>query len=279
MPTESVSEMKDNQKITVDKRTMPGYVLVNMELNEDSWKLVKGTPGVTGFVGASNEPVPLTQMEVDRILKKEVAVVDRPPARDVHDRRVGQGRLRAALGLLRRDLRNQRGCRPPQGAGINLWPRNAGRGRLRPGQEALAMAKKVLTTIKLQALGGAASPAPPVGPALGQHGINIMEFCKAFNAQTQQDAGTVIPVVITVYEDRSFTFVTKTPPAADLIRKAIGLDKGSAEPHRNKVGTITQAQLREIATMKLADLNANDVDAAAKIIAGTARSMGVEVVG
>jgi large subunit ribosomal protein L11 len=141
------------------------------------------------------------------------------------------------------------------------------------------MAKKVLTTIKLQALGGAASPAPPVGPALGQHGINIMEFCKAFNAQTQQDAGTVIPVVITVYEDRSFTFVTKTPPAADLIRKAIGLDKGSAEPHRNKVGKITQAQLREIATMKLADLNANDVDAAAKIIAGTARSMGVEVVG
>jgi large subunit ribosomal protein L11 len=141
------------------------------------------------------------------------------------------------------------------------------------------MAKKVLTTIKLQALGGAASPAPPVGPALGQHGINIMEFCKAFNAQTQQDAGTVIPVVITVYEDRSFTFVTKTPPAADLIRKAIGLEKGSAEPHRDKVGKITQAQLREIATTKLADLNANDVDAAAKIIAGTARSMGVEVVG
>jgi large subunit ribosomal protein L11 len=141
------------------------------------------------------------------------------------------------------------------------------------------MAKKVLTTIKLQALGGAASPAPPVGPALGQHGINIMEFCKAFNAQTQQDAGTVIPVVITVYEDRSFTFVTKTPPAADLIRKAIGLEKGSAEPQRNKVGTITQAQLREIAATKLADLNANDVDAAAKIIAGTARSMGVDVVG
>ena len=106
-----------------------------------------------------------------------------------------------------------------------------------------------------------------------------MEFCKAFNAQTQQDAGTVIPVVITVYEDRSFTFVTRTPPAADLIRKAIGLEKGSAEPQRNKVGTITQAQLREIAATKLADLNANDVDAAAKIIAGTARSMGVDVVG
>jgi large subunit ribosomal protein L11 len=139
------------------------------------------------------------------------------------------------------------------------------------------MAKKVLTTIKLQAMGGAASPAPPVGPALGQHGINIMEFCKAFNAQTQGDAGTVIPVVITVYEDRSFTFVTKTPPAADLIRKAIGLDKGSAEPHRNKVGRISQAQLRTIAELKMADLNANDLDAASKIIAGTARSMGVEV--
>ena len=140
------------------------------------------------------------------------------------------------------------------------------------------MAKKVLTTIKLQAVGGAASPAPPVGPALGQHGINIMEFVKAFNAQTAQDAGTVIPVVITVYEDRSFTFITKTPPAADLIRKAIGIEKGSAEPHRAKVGRITQAQLREIAQTKLADLNARDLDAAAKIIAGTARSMGVEVV-
>ena len=140
------------------------------------------------------------------------------------------------------------------------------------------MAKKVLTTIKLQAVGGAASPAPPVGPALGQHGINIMEFCKAFNAQTQSDAGTVIPVVITVYEDRSFTFITKSPPAAVLIKQAISLDKGSAEPHRDKVGKITQDQLRQIAEKKMKDLNANDIEAAAKIIAGTARSMGVEVV-
>ncbi|MGI9098755.1 MAG: 50S ribosomal protein L11 [Solirubrobacteraceae bacterium] len=140
------------------------------------------------------------------------------------------------------------------------------------------MAKKVLTQIKLQAVGGQASPAPPVGPALGQHGINIMEFCKAFNAQTQGDAGTTIPVVITVYEDRSFTFVTKTPPAAVLIKQASGLDKGSGEPHRVKVGTITQAQLREIAERKLDDLNAHDLDQASKIIAGTARSMGVDVV-
>jgi large subunit ribosomal protein L11 len=140
------------------------------------------------------------------------------------------------------------------------------------------MAKKVLTTIKLQAPGGQATPAPPVGPALGQHGINIMEFCKAFNAQTQNDAGTVIPAVITVYEDRSFTFVTKSPPAAVLIKQAVGVDKGSGEPNREKVAKISQDQLRQIAERKLPDLNANDVDQAAKIIAGTARSMGVDVV-
>jgi large subunit ribosomal protein L11 len=140
------------------------------------------------------------------------------------------------------------------------------------------MAKKVLTKIKLQAVGGQASPAPPVGPALGQHGVNIMEFVKSFNAQTQSDLGTVIPVEITVYEDRSFTFVTKSPPAAILIKQALSLEKGSAEPNRTKVGQITQAQLREIAEKKMNDLNANDLDQAAKIIAGTARSMGVEVI-
>ena len=139
------------------------------------------------------------------------------------------------------------------------------------------MAKKVLTTIKLQAVGGQASPAPPVGPALGQHGVNIMEFVKAFNAQTSDSMGTVVPVEITVYEDRSFTFVTKTPPAAVLIKQAIGIDKGSGEPNKDKVGTISQDQIRAIAEKKLPDLNAHDVDQAAKIIAGTARSMGVEV--
>src|SRR4051795_1794479 len=139
------------------------------------------------------------------------------------------------------------------------------------------MARKVLTEIKLQVPAGAANPAPPVGPALGQHGVNIMEFCKAFNAQTQNENGTIIPVVITVFEDRSFTFITKTPPAAVLIKQAIGIEKGSGEPNRTKVGTITRAQVREIAERKMADLNANDVDQAAKIIEGTARSMGVTV--
>jgi large subunit ribosomal protein L11 len=131
--------------------------------------------------------------------------------------------------------------------------------------------------IKLQIPAAAANPAPPVGPALGQHGVNIMEFCKAFNAQTQGDAGTIIPVEITVFEDRSFTFITKTPPAAVLIKQAIGIEKGSGEPHREKVGTITSAQVRQIAETKLPDLNAHDVDQAMKIIEGTARSMGVDV--
>ena len=139
------------------------------------------------------------------------------------------------------------------------------------------MAKKVLTVIKLQIPGGQANPAPPVGPALGQHGVNIMEFCKAFNAETAQAGGRITPVEITVFEDRSFTFITKTPPAAVLIKEALGLEKGSAEPHRTKVGSITEAQLRKIAEAKMQDLNANDVEQAAKIIAGTARSMGVDV--
>jgi large subunit ribosomal protein L11 len=139
------------------------------------------------------------------------------------------------------------------------------------------MAKKVIAEIKLQIPAGAANPAPPVGPALGQHGVNIMEFCKAFNAQTQQDAGTIIPVEITVYEDRSFTFITKTPPAAVLIKEALNLEKGSAEPNRDKVGRLRKEQVRQIAETKMPDLNARDIEAAMLVVAGTARSMGVEV--
>ncbi|MHB1464906.1 MAG: 50S ribosomal protein L11 [Thermoleophilia bacterium] len=141
------------------------------------------------------------------------------------------------------------------------------------------MAKKVMTIIKLQIPAGQANPAPPVGPALGQHGVNIMDFCKAFNAQTQQEGNTIIPVEITVYEDRSFTFITKTPPAAVLLKQAAGIEKGSGEPHKEKVATVPVAKVREIAELKMKDLNANDVDAAMKIIAGTARSMGIEVQG
>jgi len=140
------------------------------------------------------------------------------------------------------------------------------------------VAKKVLALIKLQIPAGQANPAPPVGPALGQHSVNIMEFCKAFNARTAQQAGLIIPVVITVFADRSFTFITKTPPAAVLLKKAAGLEKGSAEPNRTKVGKVTREQCREIARTKLPDLNATDLESAANMIAGTARSMGLEVV-
>lgn len=140
------------------------------------------------------------------------------------------------------------------------------------------MAKKIQAYIKLQVPAGQANPSPPVGPALGQHGVNIMEFCKTFNARTQDKQGLIIPAVITIYADRTFTFELKTPPAAVLLRRAARIEKGSGEPNRTKVGTVTRAQVREIAEMKMPDLTANDVDAAMKIIAGTARSMGLDVV-
>jgi len=139
------------------------------------------------------------------------------------------------------------------------------------------MAKKLKATIKLQIPAGEANPAPPVGPALGQHGVNIMEFCKVFNSQTESQKGTIIPVIISVYEDKSFTFITKTPPAATLIKKSLNLEKGSGEPNKNKVGVLSQKQLEEIAKIKLGDLNANNIEGAKRIIEGTARSMGVEI--
>jgi large subunit ribosomal protein L11 len=139
------------------------------------------------------------------------------------------------------------------------------------------MAKKILTVIKLQIRGGQANPAPPVGPALGQHGLNISEFCQKFNEKTKDKMGDVVPVEITVYSDRSYTFITKTPPAAELIKKYAKIEKGSGKPLTNKVGSITETELREIAKVKLPDLNARDIEAAAKIIAGTARQMGVEI--
>jgi large subunit ribosomal protein L11 len=140
------------------------------------------------------------------------------------------------------------------------------------------MAKEVVTNVKLQIPAGKANPAPPVGPALGQHGVNIMEFCKAFNAQTQGQGETVIPVVVTIYTDRSFTFITKTPPASELLKKAAGIIKGSGTPNKDKVGKVSSAQIKEIAKTKLPDLNTTDLESAIKIVEGTARSMGIEVI-
>ncbi len=141
------------------------------------------------------------------------------------------------------------------------------------------MAKKVMAVVKLQCPAGKATPAPPVGPALGQHGVNIMEFCKAFNARTQSQDGMIIPAVVTIYQDRSFTFITKTPPAPVLLLKAAKIEKGSGEPNRNKVGKVTRAQVEEIAKIKMPDLTAADMEAAVRTIAGTARSMGIEIEG
>jgi len=154
---------------------------------------------------------------------------------------------------------------PAKGAPAKGAPAKGGKG------------KKVVTTVKLQIPGGNATPAPPVGPALGQHGVNIMEFCKQFNARTQSQAGIVTPVLLTVYSDRSFDFITKTPPAAVLLKQAAGLAKGSGVPNKNKVGKVTMSQVRKIAESKLPDLNAVDIDAAARMVAGTARSMGIVV--
>ena len=178
VPTEQISEMKDGQKVQSEKRTMPGYVLVNMEMTDDAWGLVKNTPGVTGFVGSRNKPIPLSKVEVDRLLHRETA--ERPRTRAQFS--IGES-VKVISGparrLLRRDRRDQRGRRQAQGPGLDLRAGDARRGQLRPGQEDLGfrnMAKKVLTQIKLQIPAGAANPAPPVGPALGQHGVNIMEF-------------------------------------------------------------------------------------------------------
>src|SRR5215216_6117113 len=271
VPTEQISEMKDGQKVQTEKRTMPGYVLVSMEMTDDAWGLVKNTPGVTGFVGSRNKPIPLSKVEVDRLLHRETA--ERPRTRAQFS--IGES-VKVISGPLA-DFSGEIAEINDDAAKLKVLVSIFGRET--PVEVNYDQVKKILTQIKLQIPAGAANPAPPVGPALGQHGVNIMEFCKAFNAQTQQDAGTIIPVEITVYEDRSFDFITKTPPAAVLIKEAAGIDKGSGEPHTEKVGKISAAQVRQIAERKMPDLNANDLDAASKIIAGTARSMGVDVEG
>src|SRR6201981_1065455 len=216
VPTEQVIETKDGQKGQAEKRVLPGYVLVNMDLNDDAWTVVKNTPGVTGFVGAGSKPVPLGQGEVDRILKTGAVTGERPRAQlefslgesvkvtsgplsdfdgEIVDVNADQQKLKVLVDIFERQV--------PVELSIDQVKKLDDR-----------VAKKILTALKLQIPGGQATPAPPVGPALGQHGVNIMEFCKAFNAQTAQENGRIPPVEITVYEDRSFDFITKTPPAA-----------------------------------------------------------------
>ena len=268
VPTEEVTEIKNGQRKQVNRKVLPGYILVRMELNDESWGAVRNTPGVTGFVGATSRPSPLT---LDDVVKFLLPQGQRQEGRQEHlrcgrvvrgqpgtagdrgrfrGRRVGHRHGRPVRDAARLDQRGQRRTAEAQGAGVHLRPRDTRRTDLQPGRQDLAIRrralsathaetqnergthtmapkKKVTGLIKLQIQAGQANPAPPVGPALGQHGVNIMEFCKAYNAATENQRGNVIPVEITVYEDRSFTFSLKTPPAAKLLLKAAGVQKGS----------------------------------------------------
>ena len=306
VPTEEVTEIRNGQRKQVRRTVLPGYVLVRMDLTDESWSTVRHTPSVTGFVGHSNSPVPLSLDEVEKMLAPAVVAAatagersepaqEEGRGRRLRRRRLGDGGRRPLRRRARHDHRDQRQQPAAQGAGRDPGPGDPGRPHLPADPEGLTASpttnstnppkeptrmpakKKVAALVKVALNAASATPAPPVGTALGPHGVNIMEFVKAYNAATESMRGTVIPVEITIYEDRSFTFITKTPPAAELIKKAAGVAKGSGVPQRDKVGKITRDQVREIATTKLPDLNANDVDAAMKIVEGTARSMGVTV--
>ncbi len=247
IPTETVQEVRAGGKSRVrQKNSFPGYIFVEMEMSEPVWHLVKDTPKVTGFIG-NQTPQEVKPPQIEELRKGIVEGAVKPKPR---------------FSFLRSS--DARGT------------------RIQPGGEALV--KKVVGYVKLQLPAGKANPSPPVGPALGQHGVNIMGFCKEFNAKSASQGDMIIPVVITVYSDRSFSFVMKTPPASVLLKKAAGLattkkpGSGAKEPNKNKVGKITTKQLRELATQKLPDMNANDVEAAMRSIAGTARSMGIDIV-
>ncbi len=336
VPMEEVTEIKGGQRKLVRRVRMPGYVVVRMDLTDESWGAVRHTPGVTGFVGNAHQPVPLTFDEVYGMIKpadleaaaaaaasggtasaagsgreatvvdfevgESVTVMDGPfetlPA-TISEINPDTQKLKVLVSIFGREtpvelsfsqvtkLYPPEGSAPgiPRNCTCRTLPRGPGlqrghRPRRRPETTTTRTdmppkKKKISGFINLQIQAGAATPAPPVGPALGQHGVNIMEFVKAYNAATEHQRGSIIPVVITVYEDRSFTFITKTPPASELIKKAAGVQKGAGEPHKVKVGKLTKDQVREIAEVKMPDLNANDIDAAMKIIAGTARQMGI----
>ena len=317
IPLEKVTEITDTGAAKeVERKVFPGYVLIKMVMTDDTWHLVRNVRGVTGFVGeASNKPIPLTEDEVLALgmEKHEVVVLykvgdrvrinDGPwspsPASWTRSTRrrtrspwwcpCSAGRLPLSWSWTRwrssatepqeyqvsfpsKLLRRVSGCtwegRPPEGQA---------RHHHIISRRCLNMAQKVVGYVKLQIPAGKATPAPPVGPALGQHGVNIAAFTKEFNERTKNDMGMIIPVVITVYSDRSFSFVTKTPPAAVLIKKACNIESGSGVPNKTKVATISKADVQKIAETKMPDLNAASLEAAMSMIAGTARSMGVVV--
>ena len=290
VPMHEVVELKNGVQKASQKKLFPGYVLIHMIMNDDTWYVVRNTRGVTGFVGPGSKPVPLTDEEMAPLgIQKEDVVVDFAEGDTVT---VIAGAWEGTVGAVQ-SINMQK-----QSLTINveLFGRETPveisfaevkkmyqtlRGREIPANTTrryFKMAKKVTGYIKLQIPAGKATPAPPVGPALGQHGVNIVEFTKQFNARTADQGDLIIPVVITVYSDRSFSFVTKTPPAAVLIKKACNIKSGSGVPNKTKVAKITKAQVKEIAEMKMPDLNAATVESAMSMIEGTCRSMGVTVV-
>ena len=250
VPMQDELETKDDQQKVVSRKVFPGYVLIEMIVDDRTWYAVRNTPGVTGFVGTGTKPIPLSPREVARILGKQ-----------------STGKKEASVEA---PIRMKCPVELDQTVRIKAPGFNDMVGTVAEISDEQKM-------VKLQVPAGKATPAPPVGPALGQAGINIMAFVKDFNARTEKQAGLIIPVEITVFEDRSFTFITKTPPAAVLLKKAAGIDKASGEPNKNKVATIKRDKVKEIAETKMKDLNAADVEAAMRMVEGTARSMGIVV--
>ena len=299
IPMEEVVEFKNGKKQNVQRKVFPGYILVRCHMSDESWYCIRNTPGVTGFVGQSDrgqKPTPLGRRDVRNFLSVKGGGSRRAGRTRQAEARLRGGRERARQGrpvrrLPRHDRRDQRRPHEAQGAGQHLRPRDPRRDGLQPGRQALTgrspqpqreqqrpMAKKkVAAIVKIQIPAGKATPAPPVGTALGPHGIAIMDFVKAYNAATESQVGTVVPVEITVFEDRTFTFVLKTPPTPVLIREKAGIAKASSTPGKAPVATITEADVEEIAKIKMPDLNANDLEAAKQQVRGTARSMGIAV--
>jgi len=298
IPMEDVVEFKGGKKVTVQKKVFPGYLLVRCDLDDDTWGAIRNTPGVTGFVGPGTKPTPLSRREVENILQVKVEGAEAPTKRsrprleyEVDETvRVKEGPFADFSGQIAEINEDQLKLKVL----VNIFGREtpvelefsqvaklyARRGHERGTRRtAMPPKKKVLAVVKIQLEAGSATPAPPVGTALGPHGVQTMEFCKQYNQATENMRGQVVPVEITIYEDRSFTFILKTSPTPVLLRQAAGLDKGAQTAGREQVGTITDDQLAEIATTKLKDLNTNDLEAAKKQVAGTARSMGIKVAG
>src|SRR5215211_4968075 len=258
VPVQEVIEIKNGKKVNVERKLYPGYVLVEMAMSQEALHVVNSIQGVIKFVGTGKLPQPLRQDEVNRLLGIADAVAESEPKEEIPFMigqmvEITEGPFSDFSGTVEEVLADKGKVK----VSVSLFGRP--------------------TAVKLECPAGAATPAPPVGTALGPHGVNIMEFVKQFNARTQSQSGMVIPVVVTIYADRTFTFITKTPPAPHLLLKEAGIEKGSAQPNRTKVGKVTRAQVKKIAEIKMVGLNAADLDSAMKMIAGTAGSMGLEV--